>query len=261
MNRRLRLSLSTLALTAVAATGTVTATTGPAYALLPNRSCGTITDADAAVAAQLNQQLTGSLAHAMTAYRVSCARAVVTTVRGLGLPERAAVIAVTTAIVESTLENNPNVLDHTSVGLFQQQDFWGSTQQRLDPAWSTTAFINAMQRTYPGGSWQSQDIGTVCQNVQRSAYPDRYGQQAADGQRIVAALGVPAPTPAPAASGPTAATLYNPDTATAEAFAVNADGIMVHAYNTKGGPGWTPWESLDNSFRFTGSPTAVYNPV
>ncbi|MFH7600143.1 hypothetical protein WDV06_34355, partial [Streptomyces racemochromogenes] len=69
------------------------------------------------------------------------------------------------------------------------------------------------------------------------------------------------PTPAPSTSAPSAATLYNPDTATAEAFGINADGIMVHAYNTKGGPGWTPWESLDNSFRFTGSPTAVYNPV
>ncbi|MFB7621069.1 hypothetical protein ACFC1F_43405, partial [Kitasatospora sp. NPDC056181] len=222
--RRLQHSLSALTMATATAVGAATVGASPAHAALSNRSCGTVTDADAAAAAQLNRVLTGKLAHAMTSYRASCARAVITTVRGLGLPDRAAVIAVTTAIVESALENNPNMVDHTSLGLFQQQNFWGTDEQRLNPAWSTTAFINAMLRTYPDNSWQTQDIGTVCQKVQASAYPDRYGAQASDAQKVVDAIGAatppsgPAPTPATAL--PSAATVYNPDTGTAEAFAI-----------------------------------------
>ncbi|WP_051756982.1 hypothetical protein [Kitasatospora purpeofusca] len=194
MNRRIQRSLHALTLAAATVVGAGSVGVSPAHALLPNRSCGTVTGADAAAAAQLNQVLSGTLAHAMTSYRVSCARAIAATVRDLGLPDRAVVIAVATAIVETTLQNNPNVLDHTSVGLFQQQDFWGTTEQRLNPAWSTTAFINAMLRTYPGGTWQSQQIGTVCQGVQQSAYPDRYQGEAGDAQ-VRPRCSTPPPTP------------------------------------------------------------------
>ncbi|WP_329447812.1 hypothetical protein OG906_33715 [Streptomyces sp. NBC_01426] len=172
----------------VAAALTAGLAASPAHALLPNRSCGTITAADSTAAANLNKVLTGKMAHAMTAYRFSCARAIVEATRARGLSERASVIAVTTAIVESVLENNPNRLDHTSVGLFQQQDWWGSFEERLDPAYATNAFLNAMVKAYPNNSWQSQPIGVVAQKVQVSAYPDRYQLEAGDAQRIVDAL-------------------------------------------------------------------------
>ncbi|MFB7620876.1 hypothetical protein ACFC1F_42320, partial [Kitasatospora sp. NPDC056181] len=68
------------------------------------------------------------------------------------------------------------------------------------------------------------------------------------------------PTPAPSGTSQSAATVYNPDTGTAEAFAIGADGAMAHAYSTNGGA-WTDWSTLDPSFRFTGSPAVVYNPV
>ena len=47
-------------------------------------------------------------------FNVSCARAIADTSRGRGLAQRAAVIAVTTAITESTLHNYTEAADHDS---------------------------------------------------------------------------------------------------------------------------------------------------
>ena len=150
------------------------------------------TAADDAAATRLNAVLTGSLQNAMTGYRVSCARAVIAAVQHRGLDERAAVIAITTTIVESTIRNIDVRVDHTSLGLFQQQDPWGTAAERLNPAWATNAFLAKMEAEYPGGSWESAPIGKVCQKVQVSAYPDRYQPQAADAQKIVDELSGPA---------------------------------------------------------------------
>ncbi|MBT2477744.1 hypothetical protein [Streptomyces sp. ISL-94] len=187
MNKNIRRILPA-AVMAVALTTPMVLAAGPAHAALANRSCGTIAASDSTTAADLNKVLTGKLRGAMTAYRLSCARAIADATRARGLPDRAAVIAITTAITESVLENNPNMVDHTSVGLFQQQDWWGSFEERLDPAYSTNAFLDAMLKLYPNNSWQTQQIGVVCQKVQVSAYPDRYEPEAADAQRILDAL-------------------------------------------------------------------------
>ncbi|MEV0588740.1 VCBS repeat-containing protein [Nonomuraea sp. NPDC050310] len=157
------------------------------YLTAPCASEGT-TAADTDLAARLNGVLTGSLAGAMTGYRASCARKVVKAVRDRGLSERAAVIAITTTIVESTIQNVAEKVDHDSLGLFQQRDSWGSESNRLDPVWATNRFLDSMISKYPEGSWASAPIGEVCQAVQVSAYPDRYQTQAADAGKIVDAL-------------------------------------------------------------------------
>ncbi|SDI99919.1 hypothetical protein [Nonomuraea jiangxiensis] len=143
------------------------------------------TAADAAAASRLNGVLQGRLRGYMTAYRVSCARMVIKAVQDRDLNTRAATIAITTTIVESNIENISEMVDHTSLGLFQQQDNWGSREQRLNPAWATNAFLDKMIRKYPGNAWMTAPIGEVCQAVQVSSYPTRYQEQAADGQRIV----------------------------------------------------------------------------
>ncbi|MET7879951.1 tachylectin-related carbohydrate-binding protein [Micromonospora profundi] len=161
-----------------------------AYDTAPCSASGP-SSADAALATTLNSRLGGTLDGYMTAYRVSCARKVVQAVQARGLPERAAVIAVTTTIVESTIQNVAEEVDHDSLGLFQQRAAWGSRAQRLDPTWATNAFLNKMISLYPNNSWASRPIGEVCQRVQVSAYPDRYQGQASDAQIIVDALWTP----------------------------------------------------------------------
>ncbi|TDC10511.1 hypothetical protein E1267_03830 [Nonomuraea longispora] len=146
------------------------------------------TGSDATIASQLNGVLTGRLDGHMTAYKVSCARMVVKAVRDRGMPKRAAAIAITTTIVETNIENVSEMVDHDSLGLFQQRGSWGSAKNRLNPTWATNAFLDKMVRLYPNNSWQSAPVGEVCQAVQVSAHPDRYQPQASDGQKIVDAL-------------------------------------------------------------------------
>ncbi|MEU4830183.1 hypothetical protein [Streptosporangium sp. NPDC023615] len=157
---------------------------------LPTSPCdpGGVTAEDTALAAELNTRLTMKMRGYMDGYRVSCARAVVGAVRARGLAREAAVVAVTTAVVETGVRNINREVDHDSLGVFQQRATWGSAAQRLDVAWSTGAFLDKMLRTYPDGSWRSAVVGDVCQRVQVSKYPERYQPQAADGQMIVSAL-------------------------------------------------------------------------
>lgn len=224
MRFALRTSAATLALlVAVSTTSHAADTTAPpdpvteaararmlaAYPTVPCVSGGP-TAADAAAATRLNGVLTGALQGAMTAYRVSCARAVVNAVQRRGLDERAVVIAITTTIVESTIMNISEKIDHSSLGLFQQIDSWGSETDRLNPTWATNAFLDAMEDFYPNGSWRTAPIGDVCQRVQRSAYPDRYRYQVADAQRIVDELGGPA-------------------TATVSVYGVLSDGRLTYS--------------------------------
>ncbi|MEO3859367.1 hypothetical protein [Acrocarpospora sp. B8E8] len=151
---------------------------------------GSPSSADAANATDLNAVMSGRLAGYMTAYRVSCARMIVQTVQGRGLAQRAAVIAITTAIVESGLQNYATPVDHDSLGLFQQRPSqgWGTPAQLIDPVYATNAFINAMLRKFPNNSWMSGDIGAICQAVQVSDYPSRYQPEVPDAQRVVDAL-------------------------------------------------------------------------
>ncbi|WP_051755537.1 PQQ-binding-like beta-propeller repeat protein [Kitasatospora purpeofusca] len=227
MSKQLR-KLLPAAATVAALLSPLAVTAGTADAApQPDRSCGTVTDADSAAAASLNTVLTGKLAHAMTAYRFSCARAIVAATRAHDLSDQAAVIAVTTAIVESELRNNPNVLDASSVGLFQQQTWWGSTEERLNPAYSTNAFLDGMLKAYPNGAWKTQPVGVVCQKVQVSAFPGAYQPQAADAQRIVAAMASapPAPAPAPASK--------------ARVSTVGSDGALYATDGDYAGTGWS----------------------
>ncbi|MFD6184991.1 peptidase M23, partial [Streptomyces goshikiensis] len=255
MKKKRQHALASIAVTA-GIVGSVFTSGVPAHAS-PNVSCGPITAADGAAAVRLNHQLTGSLRGYLTAYRVSCARAIVNAVQGRRLSDRASVIAITTVIVESLLDNNPNVIDHTSVGLFQQQDSWGSTANRLNPTWATNAFINEMLRMYPGGSWQNEQIGVVAQAVQRSAFGERYQPQAADAQKIVNALAASDSVTAGQVGG---ASVYNPDTRTAEVFTLGRDGAMGHSYSTDGGV-WSDWSMINGGSKFAGVPSVVHNPV
>ncbi|TDD07723.1 hypothetical protein [Nonomuraea diastatica] len=159
----------------------------PAHADTDLGCPGGATHADGAIAAELTGLLTGRMRGAIWAGNIACARVIVQTTKSRNLSLRAASIAITTTIVESSIRN----LDYghsSSVGLFQQVDSWGSFAQRTNPVWATNAFLGAMLDVYPDGSWATRPIGEVCQAVQRSAHPERYQPEAADGIRIATKL-------------------------------------------------------------------------
>lgn len=121
--------------------------------------------------------------------------------REMGLPRRAWIIAVATAMQESNLYNlasgvlpesmnypNQGVgWDHDSVGLFQQRPSagWGTVADLMRPAYAATKFYEAL-RQVPG--WQSLPLSVAAQSVQVSAFPDAYAQHEARATQIVDAL-------------------------------------------------------------------------
>lgn len=153
---------------------------------LPCRKGGP-TAADKAVVKKIGPKLRGKLRGHLTADRICCARRIVAAVKARRLHRRAAVIAVTTTIVEASLLN-VNYGDRDSLGLFQQRASWGSRAQRLNPTWATNAFLGAMLKKFPNNSWMKTPIGKVCQAVQVSAFPGRYQPEVADARTIVIAL-------------------------------------------------------------------------
>src|SRR3954451_19350778 len=104
-----------------------------------------------------------------------------------GLPQRASVIAVATALQESSLYN----LDHgdrDSLGLFQQRPSqgWGTPEQIRDPAYATSAFLDELRKV---SGYQQLPVGQAAQKVQRSAFPDAYAGREADAATIAGVLG------------------------------------------------------------------------
>jgi hypothetical protein len=149
---------------------------------------GGVSAADKAIAKALRPAMNGRrLGHAVTGYNISCARAIVDTVRARGLGQRAAMIAVTTAIAESTLHNYVVAVDHDSLGLFQQRPStgWGRPEQIVDPGYATGKFLDAMIRKFPSDGWLTAEVGQICQRVQGSAFPAAYAPEAHDAQLVV----------------------------------------------------------------------------
>jgi hypothetical protein len=115
---------------------------------------------------------------AMTPARYDNATTIVRQVIAKKMGMRSAVIAVATAMQESTLLNI-NYGDSDSVGLFQQRPScgWGTATQILHPAYATDAFLNALS-TYqdrdPG--WSQQPLWQTAQGVQASGFPTAYAR-------------------------------------------------------------------------------------
>nr|WP_255426053.1 C40 family peptidase [Pseudonocardia sp. C8] len=129
------------------------------------------------------------------------AATIVNIVVGRQLPKRAAVIAISTAIVESRLVNVGHG-DRDSLGLFQQRPSmgWGSAQQVLNPAHATNIFLD---RLVALSGWATMPPGQAAQAVQASAFPDRYAPQEAPAAALVDRfwVGPDRPVPAPVAPG------------------------------------------------------------
>lgn len=117
--------------------------------------------------------------------------------RQMGLPERAFVVAIATALQETYLKNlaNPKVpaslklphegtgTNYDSVGIFQQRvSIWGTVEQLMDPAVASAKFYTRLMKV---SGWQSMSITGAAQAVQRSAFASAYAKHATTAQKIV----------------------------------------------------------------------------
>ncbi|SCG50831.1 hypothetical protein GA0070609_2431 [Micromonospora echinaurantiaca] len=117
--------------------------------------------------------------------QVENVKAIIAATKKSDMDERAAVVAIATALQESKLENLGHLgerNDHDSQGLFQQRPSsgWGTVEQITDPEYSTKAFLKGLKQV---DGWQDMPLTKAAQTVQVSAYPFHYAQweqQAAD---------------------------------------------------------------------------------
>ncbi|MDH6138435.1 cell wall-associated NlpC family hydrolase [Kitasatospora sp. GP30] len=120
---------------------------------------------------------------ALTSEQINNATIIYQVANGLGLPPQAAVVAIATAMQESSLINRPDG-DLDSVGLFQQRPSqgWGSPAQLVDPVYASKAFYAALVKV-PG--WEALSVAQAAQRVQGSLYPDAYAKWADLAKQLV----------------------------------------------------------------------------
>lgn len=137
----------------------------------------------------------------LTQRQMDNAKVIVDVGTRMNIPRRGLIVAIATAMQESTLLNYANGgvpesrnypheavgWDHDSVGLFQQRPSsgWGSVAQLMRPTYAAEAFYQALL-TVPG--WQEMSVAWAAQSVQVSAFPDAYAQHVTRATTIVTAL-------------------------------------------------------------------------
>lgn len=120
--------------------------------------------------------------------------------QSLGLPRRALIIGVATAMQESNLYNvassavpasfnyphEGTSVDHDSVGLFQQRPSqgWGTVADLMKPAYQAGKFFSRLVEH----DWENMSLTAAAQAVQRSAYPNAYAKHESRATTIVDAL-------------------------------------------------------------------------
>jgi hypothetical protein len=111
---------------------------------------------------------------AATAEQRRNARTIIRVAERMGLPPRAAVIAIATALQESHLKNiKHGHLD--SQGLFQQRPSagWGTPSQVTNPEYAARKFYSKLKEI---SGWQRLPLTVAAQRVQISAFPQAYAR-------------------------------------------------------------------------------------
>jgi murein DD-endopeptidase MepM/ murein hydrolase activator NlpD len=154
---------------------------------------------------------------------------------GMGVPPRAWVIAVATAMQESGLRNLPHLgadNDHDSLGLFQQRPSqgWGTPEQIMDPEYAATAFYRRLLQVE---GWERLPLTVAAQAVQRAAFPDAYAKHEPLAVAVVEAV---APGAAGAAAFDRDLRCAALDEVTAAGWTRPAPGPVWSGFRTAGRP-------------------------
>jgi hypothetical protein len=120
--------------------------------------------------------------------QIETANIILQTGSSMGVRRKLLVCAIMTAIVESSITNLPYG-DLDSLGVFQQRASWGSVTERLDVATSARKFFN--KAVLRDNEVPNATYGLICQEVQVSAFPDRYETYKPEAEVFVQAFGIP----------------------------------------------------------------------
>jgi hypothetical protein len=134
-----------------------------------------------------------SAVHGYSGEQLRNAAVIVAVAQRMGLGRHGAVLGVMTAMGESSLRNldhgdgaiNPDGTVADSVGLFQQQHWWGTLVERRTPAVAAARFFQRL-RTVP--HWRELSPTAAAHAVQGNADPHFYTRFLAAAEAVVAAL-------------------------------------------------------------------------
>ncbi|MEJ1089025.1 hypothetical protein WDU99_11930 [Microbacterium sp. Mu-80] len=122
---------------------------------------------------------------------------IIRTAEGMGFARDGQIVGVMAAMGESSLRNidygdwetsgvtNPDGSRTSSIGLFQQQDWWGSVEQRMDPATAAGKFFARLARL---PDWQHLEPSHAIHRVQINADREHYARFEDDAAMVVDAL-------------------------------------------------------------------------
>lgn len=125
------------------------------------------------------------------------AATIIRTASALGFGRDGQILGVMTAMGESSLRNidygdwetsgftNPDGTRTTSIGLFQQQEWWGSVEARMDPAAAATMFYERLGRL---PDWQTLEPSHAIHRVQINTDRDYYARFQPDATAVVDTL-------------------------------------------------------------------------
>ncbi|MBN7794612.1 hypothetical protein JYP47_12960 [Microbacterium esteraromaticum] len=129
---------------------------------------------------------------------------IIRTADEFGLERDGQILGVMAAMGESSLRNidygdwetsgvtNPDGTRTSSIGLFQQQDWWGSVEDRMDPATAARLFFTRLERV---PQWQTLEPSHAIHRVQINSDRDHYARFEDDATRVVVALSAECPSP------------------------------------------------------------------
>lgn len=127
---------------------------------------------------------------------------IIRTAKAEGLERDGQILGVMAAMGESSLHNigygdwetsgvvNPDGTRTSSIGLFQQQEWWGSVESRMDPASAATLFYGRLKRL---SGWQDMAPTHAIHRVQINTDREHYAKFEQDAGEIVDALSGPCP--------------------------------------------------------------------
>lgn len=168
-----------------------------------------------------------------TPAQVAIASTIVSTGTQLKMPARAQIIAVMTAMKESSLTN----IDHgdaargDTIGVFQIGPEHGSHADRMNPAWSAQNFYQRLTAVH---GWQTMEPTLAAHAAQRNLDPNAYAALWPDALQVVQTLTVPGKT----SSASSAASPAAPAGAPGAADAAGATSVVDATGCDTGSKGW-----------------------
>lgn len=142
---------------------------------------------------------------ATRANQIEIAKQIDEGVKELGFSGQASRIVIIAAMGESTLTNinygddihgvrNPDGSLTTSIGILQQQDNWGSKEERMNPKTAAQLFILGAKRQGGGlasiAGWESMPESLAINKVQINADPNHYTRSIAYADGIIKEAGI-----------------------------------------------------------------------